>query len=172
MKIEKNKMVLLHYTLKNSENEIIDSSEGSEPLAYLHGNGMLITGLEKVLEGKDQGEKLSVTVEPEEAYGLRSEELLIEVDRKQFEEDSQIEVGMQFDAGGRIVEVKAVNGDKITIDANHPLAGEKLFFDVEIVEVRDATPEELSPSCGSCSGGCGDSCSSEGCGCGGDCRGC
>lgn len=171
MKIEKDKMVQLHYTLKNSANEILDSSEGIEPLPYLHGNGMLIAGLEKALEGKEVGEKFSVAIEPEEAYGLRSEELVIEVDRNQFEDGSQIEVGMQFDAGGRIVEVKAIDGDKITIDANHPLAGEKLFFDVEIVEVRDATAEELSPNCG-CGGGCGDGCSSGECGCGGGCGGC
>lgn len=173
MIIEKDKMVSIEYTLKNSEDEIIDSSAGGAPLDYLHGNGMLITGLEKELEGKKPDDEFSVVIEPSDAYGERNEELVFEVDRNQFEEGVTIEEGMQFEAaapeGSRIVTVVKVADDKITIDANHPLAGERLFFDVKVVSVRNATDEELNGGCG-CGGSCGDGCGSAGCGgCGGGC---
>ncbi|MBO5136986.1 MAG: peptidylprolyl isomerase [Spirochaetaceae bacterium] len=167
MKISANKMVAIHYTLKNAQNEIIDSSNGGDPLEYLHGSGMLIPGLERELEGKSVGDKFSVIVEPAEGYGERSEDLVFKVNRSQFEEGVAIEPGMQFEAAGRIVTVIDVAEENITIDANHYLAGEKLFFDVEIVSVREATEEELSGSCG-CGGSCG-GCGSGSCGCEGGC---
>lgn len=176
MIIGKNKVVAIEYTLKNASDEIIDTSVGAEPLEYLHGYGMLISGLEKELEGKTEGDELSVVIEPAEAYGERREDLIFDVDRSNFEEGSKIEEGMQFEAatpGGRqIVTVVKVSDDKVTIDANHPLAGEKLFFDVKVVNVREATEQELAPASGcgcGCGSSCGDGCGSDGCGCDGGC---
>lgn len=179
MTIEKNKLVSLNYTLKNVQGEIVDSSEGAEPLDYIHGYGFLITGLEKELEGKKIGDKFSVEIEPAEAYGEKNPELIFDVPRTQFDDGVEIAEGMQFEAaapeGSRIVTVTKVDGDNITIDANHPLAGEKLFFNVEVVNVRDVTEEEIaqlsSGGCG-CGDDCGcgsDGCGSGSCGCGGCC---
>ncbi len=176
MTITSNKVVAIDYTLKNSEGEIIDSSTGSTPLEYIHGRGSLITGLERELEGKQAGDEFSVVIEPADAYGERNEELIFEVPRSQFEEGTVIEEGMQFEAaapeGSRIVTVIKTGTDSVTIDANHPLAGEKLFFDIKIIDVRDATDEELAGNpadCG-CGGGCGGGCGSDtGCGSGGCC---
>ncbi len=177
MNITKNAMVSIHYTVKDQDGNQVDSSIGGEPLEYLHGNGYLIIGLEKQLEGKAPGDKLTCTVEPKEAYGEYDESMVIEVNKSQFDAGVDIEVGMQFQAGGgQIVTVKKVDGDTVTIDANHELAGKTLTFDVEIVDVREATEEELNPQgcgCGgSCGGGCGGSCGDGGCGdggCGGGC---
>lgn len=180
MKIEKNKIVSIHYTLKNIEGEIIDSSSGSEPLEYMHGCGMLISGLEKELEGKAAGEKLSVAIEPKDGYGEYDKTLVVDVPKAHFPSDIDIEIGMQFQTeDGTLVTVKEVKADTITVDANHELAGVKLFFDVTIVNVREATEAELNAGhqgggcggCGgdcSCGGDCGDSTDS-GCGCGGGC---
>ena len=178
MTISKDKKVSIKYILKDAEGEIIDSSEDTEPLEYIHGNGHLIPGLEAALEGKSAGEKLSVAVAPEDAYGEREEELVFPVPRSNFD-GTEIEVGMQFEAasseGSHVVTVVEVNDEQVTVDANHPLAGETLYFDVEIVDVRDATPEELEslnqPSCGCGCGGDDDDdcdCGSGGCGCGCD----
>ena len=174
MKIEKDKVVQIHYKLTDKEGKEIDSSAGREPLQYVHGNGYLITGLERELEGKEKGDKFSVDVAPEDAYGKYNEELIVEVPRDQFDTSMQIEVGMQFQgagpAGPTIVTVKAVSDDKITVDANHELAGKELHFDVEVVDVRDLTEaekEEMKVSAAGC-GGCGGGCSSCGGGCGSD----
>lgn len=176
MTISKDKKVSIKYILKDAEGEIIDSSEDTEPLEYIHGNGHLIPGLEAALEGKSAGEKLSVAVAPEDAYGEREEELVFPVPRSNFD-GTEIEVGMQFEAaspeGSHVVTVVEVDDENVTVDANHPLAGETLYFDVEIVDVREATPEELEalnqPSCGCGCGGDDDDdcdCGSGGCGCG------
>lgn len=176
MTISKDKKVSIKYILKDAEGEIIDSSEDTEPLEYIHGNGHLIPGLEAALEGKSAGEKLSVAVAPEDAYGKREEELVFPVPRSNFD-GTEIEVGMQFEAasseGSHVVTVVEVDDEQVTVDANHPLAGETLYFDVEIIDVRDATPEELEsfnqPSCGCGCGGDEDDdcdCGSGGCGCG------
>ncbi len=170
MTIEKNKVVMIDYTLKDSDGEIIDSSDSSEPLAYLHGNGNLIPGLERELEGKKPGDKLSCVVSPADAYGDYDENLVFTVKKTNFAEPDKIEEGMQFEAqsegGSRAVTVVAVKGDDVTVDANHPLAGEDLHFSVSVVEVRDATAEELQH--GHVHEGCG-----SGCGCDeeGDCGG-
>ena len=176
MIIEKNKVVTIEYTLKNASDEIIDTSVGGQPLEYLHGYGMLIPGLEKELEGKTEGDELSVVVEPAEAYGERRDDLVFDVDRSSFDEGAKIEVGMQFEAaspyGTQVVTVVKVADDKVTIDANHPLAGEKLFFDVKVVSLREATEQELAPASGcgcGCGSSCGDGCDSDGCGCDGGC---
>ena len=149
MKIEKNKVVSIDYKLTNDKNETVDSSEGREPLAYLHGNGNLIAGLEKALDGKISGDKLTVSIPPEEGYGLRDDAKLIEIPREVFKGVDEVKPGMQFQARNKegaveLLTVLAVAGDKVTIDANHPLAGETLNFDVTVRDVREATAEELA----------------------------
>lgn len=134
------------YTLKNDEGEVVDSNSGSEPLSFLQGHGNIITGLEEALEGLTSGDKHSVSVAPEKGYGIRQEALVQQLQREQFGEDEP-KVGMQFHAQGEhgpfIVTVTEVAGNTVTVDANHPLAGENLHFDVEITEVREAQQEEL-----------------------------
>jgi len=176
MKIEKNKWVAIHYTLKDDDGNKIDSSIGGQPLGFPQGNGYLISGLEKALEGKEEGEKFSVKIPPEEGYGIYDEALRVDVARDRFEMDGDIEIGMQFQMitpqGPAIVRVVELGDKFVKIDANHELAGKNLNFDVEIVEVRDATEEELNPSgCGGCGGDCGGcgegcNCSDGSCGCG------
>lgn len=148
MKIEKNAVVSIHYTLKNAGGEILDSSDGRDPLVYMHGNGNLIIGLENQLENKTIHDKLDVTILPEDAYGLYREDLVQVVSRELFEGIEDIREGMQFHAqaneGNQVITVSKVDGDKITIDANHALAGETLFFTVEIIDIRQATLEEIS----------------------------
>jgi FKBP-type peptidyl-prolyl cis-trans isomerase SlyD len=147
MLIAPEKVVLIHYTLKNDAGETLDSSSGGEPLAYLHGQGNLIPGLEKALEGKQAGDKLSVSVEPGAGYGQRDDKLVQQVPRRQFG-GANVQPGMQFHAQTsqgqtRVVTVTNIAGDMVTVDGNHPLAGENLHFDVEVTEVRDASAEEL-----------------------------
>lgn len=147
--IAKDMVVQFNYTLTNDAGEQLDKSEAGAPLAYLHGHANIIPGLEKELEGKSAGESLKVTVEPAEAYGEYNEQMVQEVPREMFQGVDSIEAGMQFQAQGdagqmQIVTVKAVEDDKVFVDANHPLAGQTLTFDVEIVEVRAATEDELS----------------------------
>ena len=142
-------VVSIHYTLTNDEGEVIDSSEGAEPLNYLHGAGNIIPGLENALLGKTTGAKLQVAVSPEEGYGEVQPELLQQVPVAAFEGVDQIEAGMAFeaqDAEGNVrrVVVRSVEGDTVIIDANHPLAGVALNFDVEVVAVRDASEEEIA----------------------------
>jgi FKBP-type peptidyl-prolyl cis-trans isomerase SlyD len=144
-----NVVASIHYKLTDDSGEILDSSEGSDPLAYLHGAGNLIPGLEKELVGKTAGASLQVTVAPEEAYGTKQDELIEVVPRAAFQGVESIEPGMGFEAQGsdgqeRRIVVTEVNGDDITVDGNHPLAGVELTFDVQVVEVRDATEEEIA----------------------------
>ncbi|HXH72546.1 MAG TPA: peptidylprolyl isomerase [Mariprofundaceae bacterium] len=147
MQIAKDKVVYFHYTLTNDAGEVLDSSEGAEPMAYLHGAANIIPGLEKALEGKSPGDSLKVTVEPAEGYGEIDEDLLQVVPSSLFQGVDALEVGMQFQAqtseGVQVVTITKVDGDDITIDGNHPLAGERLHFDVQVDSVRDATAEEL-----------------------------
>jgi FKBP-type peptidyl-prolyl cis-trans isomerase SlyD len=147
MQIAQDKVVLIHYTLRNDSGEVIDSSSGGDALAYLHGQGNIIPGLEKALEGKQAGDRLSVKVEPAEGYGQRDAQLVQQVPRRQFG-GANVQPGMQFHAQTsqgqqRVVTVKSIVGDMVTVDGNHPLAGENLHFDVEVTDVRDATAEEL-----------------------------
>ena len=172
MEIANQKMVKIHYTLKDVEGNQLDSSVGGEPLEYMHGIGSLIPGLEQELTGKKPGDKFHSEIEPALGYGEYDEKLIAEVPRSQFDANFPIEVGQQFQAdtatGPMIVKVTKVTDDKITVDGNHELAGKKLCFDVEVVDVRDATEEELAPFVGGGCGGCGGGCSS----CGGGCSGC
>lgn len=179
MTITQDTFVSINYTLKNKDGQVIDSSNGGEPLEFIAGRGFLIAGLEKELEGKKAGDKFSAIIPPAEAYGEYSNQLKISVPKTQFDTDVEIEVGMQFQAGmGQIVTVKEVKEKEVVIDANHPLAGETLYFDVEIVSVRAATSEEIAAilaprggcggGCGGCGGGCGDDCNcDDDCSCGG-----
>ena len=149
MQIAANKAVSIEYTLTNEAGEVIDSSVGGAPLAYLHGAANIIAGLEKALEGKQAGDELNVTVEPEEAYGEFRPELVAVLPRNMFEGVDELEVGMQFhasapDGGMQIVTIRALEGDEVTVDGNHPLAGQALTFQVKVIHVRDATADEIA----------------------------
>ncbi|MEX2232677.1 MAG: peptidylprolyl isomerase [Cyclobacteriaceae bacterium] len=144
MLISKNKVASIHYTLRDDEGTIIDSSEGRDPLHYLHGAGSLIPGMEEGLEGKTKGEKLNLKIVPEKGYGEKDENLIQKVPRSAFG-DQEVKPGMRFSANqGGVVTVTDVGLDSITVDGNHPLAGVQLNFAVEILEVRNATEEEIS----------------------------
>lgn len=147
MQIAKDTAVWLQYKLRNDAGEVLDESEESDPLIYIHGQGDIVPGLEKALVGKSAGAKFNVSVPADEGYGERSEEKVQNVPRSAFDDDADIEPGMQFQAQGpdgvSIVTIVQVVGDAVTIDANHPLAGEQLHFEIEVVKVRAATAEEL-----------------------------
>lgn len=141
-------VVTMHYTLKNAGGKVIDSSVGHEPLEYLHGGGEIVPGLERALAGKKVGAKVSVVVPPEDGYGPRDPAGKQEFPREDFPEDLTIQPGMQLiveDEDGEEVPcwVLAADARVVTLDLNHPLAGEKLHFDVEILALRAASAEEL-----------------------------
>lgn len=148
MQITKDAVALIHYTLADDEGATIDSSAGGEPLAYIHGNGNLIPGLERELEGKGEGDKLDVKISPVDGYGEFDKSLIQRVPRRALKGVGNLHVGMQLHAqserGTRAVTVTQLAGDMVTLDGNHPLAGKNLNFKVEIVDVREATEEELS----------------------------
>lgn len=148
MLVSQHKVVHIHYTLTSESGEQLDSSRGDEPLAYIHGMGNIISGLEDALDGRSVGDKFQVTVPPEEAYGVRNDELVQVVPKSAFQGVDQIVPGMQFRAesneGVQLVTVIGVDGDEITLDGNHPMAGQTLNFDVEVTEIRDATDTELA----------------------------
>ncbi|WP_079202919.1 MULTISPECIES: FKBP-type peptidyl-prolyl cis-trans isomerase [Pseudomonas] len=149
MLIAPNKAVSIDYTLTNDAGEVIDSSAGGAPLVYLQGAGNIIAGLEKALLGKQAGDELDVSVEPEDAYGEYSAELVATLNRTMFEGVDELEVGMQFHASGpdgsmQIVTVRDLDGDDVIVDGNHPLAGQRLNFKVKVIEVRDASEEEVA----------------------------
>lgn len=147
MQVAENKVVYIHYTLTNNAGETLDSSSGGEPLAYLHGFGNIISGLEKALVGKEAGDNVNVVIDPEDAYGERSDQLIQDVPREALQNIEDLQEGMQLQAqteqGVQVFTVTSVGVEKVTLDANHPLAGETLTFDVEITEIRDASSEEL-----------------------------
>lgn len=147
MNVTQDLVVLIEYTLKNSQGEVLDSSDGGEPLAYLHGFQNIVPGLEKALEGKKKGDELQVKLPPEDAYGPLRDELISKVDKAELKDIPNLEVGMQLQAqtpqGIQIFTVTEIEADKVTLDGNHPLAGEELNFSVKVVEVRKASKEEL-----------------------------
>lgn len=148
MQIADKAVVAIDYTLRNDEGDVLDSSEGAQPLAYLHGAANIIPGLEQALLGKKAGDELEVSVEPEDAYGEFSLELVATLERSMFEGVEELLPGMQFhasapDGGMQVVTVRDVDGDQVTVDGNHPLAGQRLHFKVKVVSVREATAEEL-----------------------------
>ena len=148
MQVAKNKAVSIDYTLTGPNGDVLDSSKGRAPLVYLHGAGGIIPGLESALEGKAAGDHLVVDVAPENAYGPRDDKMIQSVPRDRFKGVADIQPGMQFQAttptGPRVVTVVGMDESSIKIDANHPLAGIPLKFDVTVVDVREASPEELS----------------------------
>jgi len=148
VQIEKNRVVQLHYTLRDEQGAVVDTSDGRAPLTYLHGKSNLIPGLEQALAGRAAGDKFDVTVAPEHAYGQRDERLLQILPRGMFGEVAELTPGMQVRASGpqgaRLVNVTKVERDFVTIDGNHPLAGRTLYFSVEVIDVRKATHEEVS----------------------------
>jgi FKBP-type peptidyl-prolyl cis-trans isomerase SlyD len=147
MQIGSQKVVSIEYTLKNDAGEVLDSSAGGEPLAYLHGVGHIVPGLEKALDGKSEGESVEVTLAPEEAYGQRDDTLVQNVPVRKLGA-KKVQVGGRYQVktsdGLRIVHVTELRGDYARVDGNHPLAGQTLHFQVKVVGVREATAEELA----------------------------
>lgn len=149
MQITEHKVVSFHYTLTNDAGDVIDSSVGGEAMPYLHGEENIVPGLELALEGKSVGDKLKVSLEAADAYGEFDPAMIEVVSAELFDVVDNIEVGMEFEAqipdgeGFQVVRITDVDGDNITVDGNHPLAGQNLHFDVEITDIRDATAEEL-----------------------------
>lgn len=159
MKIAREKFVSIDYTIKNQTGEIVDSTSGKDPLSYIHGMGTLLEGLEDALEGKMAGDKFVSEILPEKAFGVRDESLIQSVPRSEFNGIPDLTIGMQLQAqtgnGVRVFTVKEITEEAVTVDGNHPLAGQALMFDVEVTGVRDATEEELNPRKGGCCGGGG-----------------
>jgi len=148
MKIGKGRVVRMNYTLRDESGTTIESSEGREPLTYLHGLGQLIPGLEKVLDGSQAGLKTTVTVLPQDAYGEKDPQAVIQAARGDFPDGLKLEPGVEVQAdtpdGPITFIVISVEGDEVVLDANHPLAGKTLAFDIEVLEVREATADELA----------------------------
>jgi len=147
MQIADKHVVSIAYTLKDESGTILDKSDDGS-FCYLHGASNIIPGLENALTGKQAGDEMSVSINPEEGYGVRDDEKLQQVAREMFPPEQDIEAGMQFHAEGPdgqtiVVTVAAVEGEQVTIDGNHPLAGVQLNFDVKIMDIRDASSEEL-----------------------------
>lgn len=149
MRIEQNKVVMMHYKLADKDGNVIDSSEGRAPLAYIHGIGALVPGLENELENKVAGDKFSTVVSPDDAYGRRDEALVRVVPKSGFQGDEEMKVGMQVqidtgENGLAIATLTAIEGEDITLDLNHPLSDMDLHFDIEVTDIREATEEEIS----------------------------
>lgn len=148
MSIEQNKVVSFHYTLSNASGTTIESSRGRDPMVYLHGAGNIIPGLEKEMAGKSTGDTFNVTVQPAEAYGERSQDKLQRISAKAFPDAKKLSPGqvvrLQTRRGPVQATIVKVGRFNIDVDANHPLAGQELTFDVEITDVRDATEEEIA----------------------------
>jgi len=150
MQIENNKVASLSYTLKNAQGELLDKADAQQPFVYLHGANNIVVGLENRLAGKTTGDSVLAVVPPEEAYGVRDASLTQEIPRNMFEnmDETMLVAGAQFEAqtnaGREIITIVSVSDDVISIDANHPLAGETLHFDIEVLSIRDASAEEMS----------------------------
>lgn len=149
MNIADNAVVTISYTLTDGDGTVIDSSEQHGDLAYLHGHQNIVPGLEKALTGKGVGEKVTTAVDPAEGYGERQEQLVFQVPRDRLPSDEELQLGMQFRAQSTegqemVVTLVELGDDEVTLDGNHPLAGQTLNFDVEVKEVRDASEEELA----------------------------
>jgi FKBP-type peptidyl-prolyl cis-trans isomerase SlyD len=146
MQIADQSVASFHYTLKNAEGKVLDSSDGGEALSYLQGAGNIVPGLETLMLGKKLGDKFQAIVAPQDGYGVHNPSMIQQVPRNAFPVDQTLEVGMQFGAqtpnGPMAIVITKLDADHVTIDGNHPLAGQTLYFDVEITEVRAATEEE------------------------------
>ena len=148
MQIEKHKVVELTYQLSDGQDRPLSDSADSEPLAYLHGVGSILPGLERALHGKVAGDQFQVVLQPEDGFGERNESLRVEVPRSQFQGVDDLATGMQFrvptDDGELVVTVAEISGETVTVDGNHQLAGRTLHFDVTVLSVRDASAEEIA----------------------------
>jgi FKBP-type peptidyl-prolyl cis-trans isomerase SlyD len=149
MKVTKNCVVSINYTLKSDDGQEIDSSRERGPLSFIHGTGNIIPGLDNEMANKKVGDSFSTRISPENGYGLRDEGLIRKVDRKQLAEIEDLRVGSLIEASvGEdeyvVFSVVAMDDDLVTLDGNHPLAGCSLNFDVDVVAVREATAEELA----------------------------
>lgn len=166
MKIIPNLFVAIDYNLSLDSGEVIDSSEPGRPLGFIFGRGQILPGLERALEGKEPGERVKVTVEPEDAYGMPSPDLFREIPIENFPKGMRLEEGMSFEIrtaqGPMMFRIHEIQENSVVADFNHPLAGERLHFDVTVVEVREPSVEEFAAllggcmpeQCGSCSSGC------------------
>ena len=147
MQIAERTVASFHYTLTNDAGEVLDSSQGGQPLVYLHGVGNIVPGLEQAMTGRTVGDRFEVKVAPEDGYGLPNDFMIQVVPRAAFQGVDELEVGMQFQAqtpqGPMSVVVAKIEGDEVTVDGNHPLAGQNLNFAIEITDVRDASLEEV-----------------------------
>lgn len=159
MQLDDKLVGIIHYTLRNDAGETIDSSEGEAPLEYLHGFHNLVPGLEAELKGKSVGDKFTAAIAPELGYGDVDPNLVQELPLEMFQGVDKVEAGMEFHAetqnGMQVVEVKAVEDDKVTIDGNHPLAGQTLHFEIEVTGIREATADELEHGHVHSAEGCG-----------------
>lgn len=179
MSLTKNQVATVAYTLKNGDGDVLDQASKDDPMTFLHGVGGMIPGFEKALEGKNIGDSFSIVIDPADAYGERDDTLTQDVASSMFGDmsDEHLVPGAQFqaqtDAGVEIVTIVSVDKENeiVKIDANHPLAGTTLHFDVEMLDIRDATEEELAHGHVHATGGCGsekkeasDSCCGGGCG--------
>lgn len=177
MKAELDKVVSIHYSLTDDDGVLIDNSRETGVLDFVQGKGYLLPKLEEALLNHEIGDVVKIDLEAKDAYGEYDENLKTKVARENFEFDQPIEIGMKFQAmtpfGPQIVTVCEVSEDSITVDANHELAGKRLHFEVEIMDIRDATEDELKAGrvgggCGGCGGGCGGDCGGD-CNCEGGC---
>lgn len=169
MAIKKDSFVSMHFVLKDNEGKIIDSSQKDEPIDFIFGYDFLVKGLDKALEGKKKGDSFDVVISPEEGYGVKNEQLVYQIDSLEFGDlNNELLVGqelqMEQEDGSFIVRVTSIDGDKITLDGNHPLADKTLHFSIEILEEREAEEDEiktfldyLENGC-DCDDDCGDDC--------------
>ncbi|MBE0617660.1 MAG: peptidylprolyl isomerase [Proteobacteria bacterium] len=168
MKVENRRYVTIEYSLSLDSGEVVDQSSPGEPLGFLFGTGQVIRGLEKGLEGLEAGATAKVTVEARDGYGEPNPALFREIPRENFPEEMELQPGMGFEAKGPhgpvTFRVREVRTEEVVADFNHPLAGERLHFDVKVEGVREPRAEELAQllrggcdeeACGSCGGGCG-----------------
>jgi FKBP-type peptidyl-prolyl cis-trans isomerase SlyD len=146
MQIADKSVVSFEYTLKDDDGKVLDTSDGRDPLTYLHGSGNIIPGLEKALAGKSAGDSLELTVGPEEGYGRRDEAMIRNIPVRKLSDKNPVagrRYRAQLEEGVAIVVVQSIKGDYAVVDANHPLADKTLHFSIKITEVRAATEEEL-----------------------------
>lgn len=175
MKIADKMYVAIEYSLTLDSGQEVDRSQEGCPLGFIAGASQIIPGLEKALAGMSVGDSADISVAPEDGYGVVRDDLFQEVPRSQFPADMEIKKGMAFEAQGPhgpfMLVVSSVNdNDTVTVDLNHPMAGQRLHFSVKVVEVREPSAEEIAQLSGGCGCGCGtgteDECSSSGCNCG------
>ncbi len=171
MKIDKNTTVIINYTLKDSDGVELESTKEAGAVTYLHGRGLMIPRLEEALTGRESGESLSVALEAADAYGERDDRMVVEIPRTEFDEPETLEIGedIQVNDGktGGIMTIVSMDDDKVTLDGNHPYSGKSVVFDINIIEIRETTQEDLDALSHHHDCGC-DHDHSEGSCCGGD----